>query len=80
MRRSPVRKAAAACALLRQDMPLGEVRALLGTDDPATVRRYLELHRERLEERFVDGRRALAILERSLVDRVATAACANGSA
>jgi hypothetical protein len=79
MMRRPVSRAAVACTLLRHDMPLAEVRAVLGASDPATVRRYLELHRERLEERFVDGRRALATLERSLVDRLGTTACANGS-
>ena len=42
----------AARVLLRQDMPLGEVRAVLEAADPAVVHRYLELHRERLEEQI----------------------------
>ena len=32
--------------LRSQDMPPGEIRAVLSTDDPDVVHRYLELHRE----------------------------------
>jgi DNA-binding transcriptional MerR regulator len=58
----------AARALLRQDMPLGEVRAVLEAADPAVVRRYLELHRERLEEQIAERRRVLDVVERMLTE------------
>lgn len=58
----------AARALLRQDMPLGEVRAVLEAADPAVVHRYLELHRERLEEQIAERRRVLDAVERMLVE------------
>jgi hypothetical protein len=60
----------AARALLRQDMPLGEVRAVLETADPAVVHRYLELHRERLEEQIADRRRVLDAVERMLTENL----------
>jgi hypothetical protein len=44
-------------------MPAEEIRALLSADDPTTVRRYLELHRERLDEWLADQVRVLAIVE-----------------
>ena len=43
--------------LRSQNMPPGEIRAVLSTDDPDVVHRYLELHGERLEERLADQRR-----------------------
>jgi hypothetical protein len=46
----------AAYALRAHGMPQGEVHSLLATDDPSLIRRHLELHRERLEERFADHR------------------------
>jgi hypothetical protein len=52
--------------LRRQAMPPEEIRVVVSAD-AATVRRYLELHRERLEEWLADERRALALIERSLV-------------
>lgn len=58
----------AARALLRQDMPLGEVRAVLEAADPAVVHRYLELHRERLEEQIAERRRVLDAVERMLTE------------
>ena len=39
-------------------MPAHKVRSVLCTDDPEIVRRHLEFHRERLEERLVDERGA----------------------
>jgi ATP/maltotriose-dependent transcriptional regulator MalT len=56
----------AASTLTRQEMPSEEIRAVLAAHDPETVRRYLELHRERLEERLTEQRRTLADLERFL--------------
>jgi hypothetical protein len=64
-RRSPS-KASVLRALLGQDMPLGEIVALLAADDPATVRRYLELHRERLNEHVAEQLRMLDVVERAL--------------
>ena len=46
-----------------QAMPLEEIDAILWADDPELVRRYLDLHRERLEERLSDQRRMLVRLE-----------------
>jgi len=45
-------------------MPLDEIRALLATDDPEIVRRHLELHRERLEERLAAQVLTLVSIER----------------
>jgi hypothetical protein len=52
--------------LLRQGMPSYEIRSMLGADDFETVRRYLELHRERLAERLNDELRAVDRVERLL--------------
>ena len=41
---------------------LTKVLMLTYTDDPEVIRRYLELHRERLEERFADQRRTIGHL------------------
>ena len=60
----------AARALLRQDMPLGEVRAVLEAADPAVVHRYLELHRERLEEQIAERGRVLDAVERMLTENL----------
>jgi hypothetical protein len=49
--------------LRRQGMPTEEIRAILAAEDPEIVRRYLELHRERLEEQLTEHRRTLARLE-----------------
>ena len=48
-------------------MPSEEIRAVLAADDPAIVRRYLELHRERMEEWLAEERRILGSLEEALV-------------
>jgi len=44
-------------------MPAAELQAILRSDDPVIVRRYLELHRERLEERLAEQVRTLERLE-----------------
>jgi hypothetical protein len=54
-------------ALLRCEMPPEEISAVLGADNPELVRRYMELHRERLGEGLADRLRTLAGLERFLV-------------
>jgi hypothetical protein len=56
----------AAGKLLDHEMPADEIGAVLAADDPEVVRRYLELHRERLEERLAEQRRGLATVERVL--------------
>jgi hypothetical protein len=62
----------ATSTLTRQDMPREEIRAVLAAHDPETVRRYLELHRERLEERLrerlAEQGRTLADVERFLTE------------
>jgi hypothetical protein len=51
-------------------MPRDEISAVLGADNPELVRRHMELHRERLEERLAEQLRALAGLERLLVQAI----------
>jgi hypothetical protein len=50
-------------------MPSEEIVAILGADNLELIRRYLELHRERLEEHLADQRRTLPRLERLLAAR-----------
>jgi hypothetical protein len=47
-------------------MPEAEILAVLATDDPVILRRYLELHGERLQERAREQQRVLESLEDSL--------------
>ena len=56
------RLALATPVLKDQGMPPEEIEAILGAEDPEVVRRYLELHEERLEERFADQRRTIGRL------------------
>jgi hypothetical protein len=51
-----------------QGMPPDELRAVLTTSDRELVRRHLELHLERLEERLVAQWRWVAAIERILAD------------
>lgn len=60
----------AARALRHSKMPPEEIGVVLGADSPELVRRYMELHRERLEERLGDQLRALTGLERFLVQAI----------
>lgn len=60
----------AAAALRHLGMPRQEIRAVLGAEDPETIHRYLELHRERLDELIAERRRTLDALERSLTEAV----------
>jgi hypothetical protein len=61
----------AAGMLRRNRMPRAEIRAVLGAEDPEIVRRYLELHRERLEEQLAAHRRELDALACSLTEHLA---------
>jgi len=56
----------AATTLRLQRMPFDEILAVLTADDPEIARRYLELHQERLAERYAEERRAVARLAASL--------------
>lgn len=60
----------AADVLRDQRMPRGEIRSVLDADDPELIRRRLELHAERLQERLVDQLRTLSDLERWLVEAI----------
>jgi hypothetical protein len=58
-----------ATTLCLQRMPFDEILAVVTADDPEVVRRYLELHGERLQE-WADGQRSsLTGFERSLTGR-----------
>jgi hypothetical protein len=73
--RDPVRRdpmSWAAHVLREQGMPALERRAVFGTDDPRTIRRYLELHRERLEERLMDQCAVLECIEVLLSETIRT--------
>jgi hypothetical protein len=56
------RLALATPTLMDQGMTAEEIDAILGANDPEVVRRHLELHEERLEERFADQRRTIGRL------------------
>ena len=56
--------------LRRNRMPRAEIRAVLAADDPDIVHRYLELHRERLEEQMAAHRRELDVLASSLTEHL----------
>jgi hypothetical protein len=49
-----------------QGMPSREIRIVLETEDPVVVQRYLELHRERLEERLAWQIRTLEAINREV--------------
>jgi hypothetical protein len=53
-------------------MPALERRAVLGTDDPRTIRRCMDLHRERLEERLMDQRAVVERIEVVLTETIRT--------
>ena len=60
--------AAWAAGVLRgQSMPRDEIDAVLEADDASQIRRRLELHAERLQERLAEQLRTLSRLERALV-------------
>jgi hypothetical protein len=53
-------------------MPAEEIHAVLAADDPEIVRRYLELHEERLEERHAAGVRELGRIHRFVTTSMPT--------
>jgi predicted solute-binding protein len=55
-------------ALRDQGMSWDEIRIVSTTTDRELVRRHLELHVERLEERLGDQRRTVAAVERVLAE------------
>ena len=56
--------------LRHHDMPSEEIRAILEADDPEIVRRYLERHGERPEEKVAEQGRTISCLERFLADAI----------
>ena len=56
--------------LAAQGMPDEEVLLILSSRDPRTVRRHLELHRERVIERQAGERNAVDVVERVLMSRI----------
>lgn len=52
--------------LREQGMPRGEIETVLEATETQVLRRYMELHRERLEERLAAELRALTEVERFL--------------
>ena len=61
-------RAWAETVLRDQGMPPDALRDILTTADRELVRRHLELHLERLEERLVTQRRRVAAIERILAE------------
>jgi DNA-binding transcriptional MerR regulator len=58
--------ASAVRTLREQGMPSSEITTVLEVEEPSDLRRYMELHAERLAERLAAERRALAEIERFL--------------
>ena len=56
--------------LRRLEMPPTEINTVLVTDDPDVVRRLLELHRERLQERLADDVARVGRIEASLSEAI----------
>lgn len=67
-RRSQAARAEAIRVLRAVDLPVGEIRDLLGDDDPELIGKRLSAHRERLRARLAEQERMLRFLER-LIDR-----------
>jgi hypothetical protein len=63
MRSSGGVAASAIRVLIDQGMPWTEIGSILGSDGPELVRRTLELHRERLDERLAEQRAELDRIE-----------------
>jgi hypothetical protein len=68
MRSSGSVAASAIRVLIDQGMPWREIGSILGSDGPELVRRTLELHRERLEERLAEQRAELDRIEPLLLE------------
>lgn len=73
MRSSGGIAASAIRVLIDQGMPWTEIGSILGSDGPELVRRTLELHRERLEERLAEQRAELDRIEPLLLEALAGA-------
>lgn len=54
--------------LRQQGMPPEELRFVMASEDAETVRRHLELHLERLEERLMGQRRHVVSAQRILTE------------
>jgi hypothetical protein len=54
--------------LIDQGMPWTEIGSIVASEDPELVRRTLELHRERLEERLAEQRAELDRIEPLLLE------------
>ncbi|MBW6433568.1 MerR family transcriptional regulator [Actinoplanes hulinensis] len=67
-RRSQARQAEAIRVLRQTDMPIGDIRDVLSSDDPEIVSKRLQDHRERLRSRLAEQERMLRFLEQ-LIDR-----------
>lgn len=67
-RRVQAGRAEAIRVLRMVDMPIDEIRELLGEDDPERSTKRLTVHRERLQARLADQERMLRFLER-LIER-----------
>lgn len=74
--------ASATRRLREQGMPPEEIDAVLAVEEPQVLRSYMELHRERLDERLAAERRALAAHERflalAILERIERAARGRG--
>jgi DNA-binding transcriptional MerR regulator len=68
--RHPRDRHTAARTLRDQGMPDREIREVLSSGDSVLVRRHLELHGERLQERLQQQRQTLASLEQLLIDAI----------
>jgi hypothetical protein len=62
----------AAHVLQEQGMPAAERHAVIDSDEPRTIQRYLDLHRERLEEWLMDQRAVLECIEVLLTETIRT--------
>ena len=60
----------AAHELQRLGMPPTEIHTVLVTDDPEIIRRHMELHRERLQERIADEVATVGRIEASLSEAI----------
>jgi hypothetical protein len=56
----------AECVLREQEMPVDELRIVLSNADRELVRRYLDLHLERLDERLASQKRRIEAVGRIL--------------
>ena len=60
----------AAHELRDQQMPSAAIHTVIVTDEPEIIRRYMELHRERLQERLMDEQAIAGDIERLLIEAI----------